>query len=148
MELTREEKDALRELLGKVRQIAEDFCCVYVNHFLEIAPEHRLRVLQSAMDGGELFLGRLESFVAAVDDRSEPLAVDRSRMTPSGMDSPRGHLRECFYWAAERCLGDEFTPLMRSAHYKMVDIVLTQRALMPHSLQEQMDVDNIPRLQL
>jgi hypothetical protein len=100
------------------------------------------------MDDGELLLGRLQSFVAAVDDRTEPLPLDSSRMTVSELNSPRGHLRDCFYWAAERCLGDEFTPLMRSAHHKMVDIVLAQRAVMPDGLQEQMEADDIPRLQL
>jgi predicted AAA+ superfamily ATPase len=145
MELTQEEKAALRELLGKVRQVAEDFCCVYVNHFLQSAPEHRLRVLKSAMDGGELLLGRLQSFVTAIDNRSESVPpFENQEAAYSEMNSTGGYLRDCFYWAAERCLGQDFTPIMRVAYYKMINLVLARRSEMPDSLREQMDIDHIP----
>jgi len=125
MDLTPEERKALRDMLARIRAIAEDFVQEYYGRMLKLAPKDRFLYLNGG-DGGQFLLWNLVDTVELCD-APERLAETLAMVAKSGAEleelSEQLDVRvECFYWTAKRCLGDAFTPMMRSGHKKLTAI--------------------------
>ena len=122
MDLTQEDQDAVREMLALLRQVAEDFVHEYFGRMAASAPEDRLVHLSGA-DGGQYLLWTLVDTVELYGDPerfSEALMVAPDSIDEIAEFEEKYKKRvECFYWAAERCLGSAFRPAMRSGHRKL-----------------------------
>ena len=122
MDLTSEEKEGLRDLLAKLREIAEDFSHAYLSRLQLLVPERRLRAFTSVLDGGELLLLSLAEIVALLDEPEQLAAKPVLGENHLPKDSPAENYDlkvECCFWAAEHCLGDAFTPQARSGLRKV-----------------------------
>ena len=122
MDLTQDEQDAVRQMLALLRQVAEDFVHEYFGRMALLAPKDRLVHLSGA-EGGQYLLWTLVDTVELYGDpqrHSEALMVTSSSINQiEGFDEKFKKRVECFYWAAERCLGGAFTETMRSGHRKL-----------------------------
>ena len=124
MGLTQEEKESLRDLLAKLREIGEDFARAYLSRLQLLAPRH-LRAFTSAIDSGELLLSSLAEGIALLDEpeqlSSKPLLGERYLPRDGTIENYDLKIA-CAVWAIERCLGDAYTPQARSGLRKFSQI--------------------------
>ena len=129
MDLTMEEQEAVREMLAKIRQVAEDFVHEYFGRLAMLVPKERLLYLDSVADNGKAMLWGLAATIELHEhpgEHSAALAVVMSSVEQIGALNKQFEITvECFRWAATRCLGDEFTPAMQSGHRKLAALTGT-----------------------
>ena len=125
MDLTTEEKESLRELLAQIRQVAEDFMHEYLGRLAQQLPKNRLMFL-AMRDSAETVLGVFADTLALLDDPEKYQAVvsarEESKEQYESLAQQYVVWVDCFHWAAERCLGEAFTPLARSSQRKLTMI--------------------------
>jgi len=127
MDMSAEERQAVRELLAQIRQVSEDFVHVYVNRLRSAGLGKRL-ALQLVLDSGEMMLATFADDVASLSDPAlTATALGTLNEGATEHDFLQGYsvLIESFHWAAERCLGVEFTALARSGHRKLAMLAPT-----------------------
>jgi hypothetical protein len=126
MDLTVEEREAVREMHAKIRQVAEDFAHEYFGRLAVLAPKERILYLGFAGENGKALLWGLAAAIELYEypgQCSDALAVVMDSAEQMARLTKQFEITvECFRWAAARCLGDEFTPAMRSGHSKVAAI--------------------------
>ena len=136
MGLTQEEKDGLRALFGQIRQIGEDFAHVYAARLVALRPRHGLLANPSVFDGGETLLSNIGASLCLLDELDRhaiAVTILGSWIKPDESMAGGFKLRfECFLWAIERCLGEAFTPELKTALHKLTQIAV-QRTRPPLS---------------